>query len=110
VPPKLNVYVAIIIQMFEWNWNSIGEECANFIGPAGYSHVQVSTAMEHIPGDQWWTSYQVVSYNIQSKRGSRSEFKAMVDKCNNAGVQVIVDTVLNHMAGSDSGSGVAGSC
>jgi 1,4-alpha-glucan branching enzyme len=103
------MYIAVIIQMFEWNWNSIGQECADFIGPAGYTHVQVSTATEHIQGDQWWTSYQVVSHNIQSRRGSRDEFAAMVTKCNNAGVQVLVDTVFNHMAGIDGGSGVAGS-
>jgi 1,4-alpha-glucan branching enzyme len=96
--------------MFEWNWNSIGEECRNFIGPAGYSHVQVSTPTESIPGWQWWTSYQIVSYNLQSKRGSRDEFRAMVDKCHSAGVKVLVDTVWNHMAGYDSGNGVAGSC
>lgn len=64
--------------------------------------------MEHIQGDQWWTSYQTVSYNIQSKRGSRDEFKAMIDKCHAAGVSVLVDTVWNHMAGIDSGTGVAG--
>jgi len=99
----------VIIQMFEWNWNSIANECTEFIGPAGYSYVQVSTAQETIQGDQWWTSYQAVSYKIQGKRGSRDEFRNMVSKCNDAGVQVIVDTVLNHMAGISGGTGNAGS-
>jgi hypothetical protein len=99
----------VIIQMFEWNWNSIGEECGYFIGPAGYSYVQVSTAQETIQGDQWWTSYQPVSYKIQGKRGSRDEFRNMVTKCNNAGVQVLVDVVFNHMVGIDGGTGNAGS-
>lgn len=30
----------VIIQMFQWDWDSIGEECAEFIGPAGYGFVQ----------------------------------------------------------------------
>lgn len=29
----------VIIQMFEWTWNSISTECTQFIGPAGrHSH------------------------------------------------------------------------
>ena len=30
----------VIIEMFEWNWESIATECTNFIGPAGYGFVQ----------------------------------------------------------------------
>ena len=32
----------VIIQMFEWDWDSIASECKNFIGPAGYGYVQGS--------------------------------------------------------------------
>lgn len=65
--------------------------------------------MEHIQGSQWWTDYQAVSYTIQSKRGNRSQFQNMVNKCHSAGVKVIVDVIFNHMAGIDGGVGVAGS-
>lgn len=47
-----------IVQLFEWNWNSIAAECKAFLGPNGYSWIQVSPPMEHISGDQWWTDYQ----------------------------------------------------
>jgi hypothetical protein len=30
----------VIIQMFEWKWDSIATECRDFIGPAGYGFVQ----------------------------------------------------------------------
>ena len=30
----------VIIQMFEWNWDSVASECTDFIGPAGYGFVQ----------------------------------------------------------------------
>lgn len=30
----------VIIQMFEWTWDSIAAECTDFIGPAGYGFVQ----------------------------------------------------------------------
>ena len=32
----------VIIQMFEWDWDSIAAECKSFIGPAGYGFVQGS--------------------------------------------------------------------
>lgn len=30
----------VIIQLFEWNWDSVAAECTNFIGPAGYAFVK----------------------------------------------------------------------
>lgn len=61
-------------------------------------------------GAQWWTDYQPVSYQIISKRGNRTQFENMVQACKAAGVGVLVDAVLNHMTGTESGVGVAGSC
>ncbi|KAH7318862.1 glycoside hydrolase [Rhizoctonia solani] len=99
----------VIIQMFEWNWDSIAAECTNFIGPAGYGFVQVSPPAEHVAGSQWWTDYQPVSYTLTSKRGNRSQFQNMVSTCRNVGVGVIADTIFNHMAGIENGTGVGGS-
>ncbi|KAG8703825.1 hypothetical protein FRC09_003921 [Ceratobasidium sp. 395] len=97
----------VIIQMFEWNWDSIATECTNFIGPAGYGYV--SPPQEHIVGSQWWTDYQPVSYALTSKRGNRSQFQKMVSACKAAGVGVIADTVMNHMTSQTSGTGIGGS-
>ncbi|KAJ7208225.1 glycoside hydrolase [Mycena pura] len=99
----------VIIQMFEWTWNSIAAECSSFIGPAGYGFVQVSPPQEHITGSQWWTDYQPVSYILTSKRGNQAQFQSMVNACHAAGVKVIADTLFNHMAGIDSGTGTGGS-
>jgi len=30
----------VIVQMFEWTWDSVANECSNFLGPAGYGFVQ----------------------------------------------------------------------
>lgn len=43
-------------------------------------------------GDEWWTDYQPVSYNITSKRGDRTQYQKMVDSCHAAGVKVIAGT------------------
>lgn len=92
--------------LFEWDYNSVADECANRLGPAGYGAVQVSPPQEHIRGSQWWTSYQPVSYRIASRLGNRTDFANMVDACHAAGVKVIADAVINHMsAGSGTGTG-----
>ncbi|KAH9169807.1 glycoside hydrolase [Lactarius sanguifluus] len=90
---------AVIVQMFEWNWDSVAAECTSFLGPAGYGFVQVSPAQEH-----------PVSYILtSSKRGTREQYENMVHTCHAAGVGVIADTIWNHMTAQDSGKGVAGS-
>jgi alpha-amylase len=101
----------VILNLFQWTWDAVAAECTSTIGPAGFGYVQVSPPQEHIQGTAWWTSYQPVSYKIQSKLGSRAEFQDMVSTCKAAGVGVIADAVVNHMAGADqgAGTGVAGS-
>ncbi|CUA73315.1 alpha-amylase [Rhizoctonia solani] len=98
----------VVVQMFGWNWKSIASECEQSLGPGGIGYVQVNPPQEHLSGDQWWVDYQVVSYQLQSKRGSRSDFAEMVGRCKNAGVKVSVDIIWNHMSGVENGVGTAG--
>ncbi|MEU8776176.1 carbohydrate-binding module family 20 domain-containing protein [Streptomyces sp. NPDC048606] len=94
--------------LFEWRFESVAKACTESLGPAGYGFVQVSPPQEHIQGSQWWTSYQPVSYRIAGRLGDRAAFKAMVDTCHAAGVKVVADAVINHMAAGD-GVGTGGS-
>ena len=55
----------------------------------------------HFLGEQWWTRYQPVSYLLESRSGTRSEFIDMVNRCRASGVNIYVDAVINHMSGSD---------
>ncbi|MFC7792221.1 carbohydrate-binding module family 20 domain-containing protein [Streptomyces cinereoruber] len=92
--------------LFEWKFSSVAKECTDRLGPAGYGYVQVSPPQEHVQGGQWWTSYQPVSYKIAGRLGDRAAFKSMIDTCHAAGVKVVVDSVVNHMAnGSGTGTG-----
>ncbi|MDG4858359.1 carbohydrate-binding module family 20 domain-containing protein [Streptomyces sp. T-3] len=94
--------------LFEWRFDSVAKACTGQLGPAGYGFVQVSPPQEHIQGSQWWTSYQPVSYKIAGRLGDRAAFKSMVDTCHAAGVKVVADAVINHMAAGD-GTGTGGS-
>lgn len=111
VVPSPNGRGNVVLNLFQWTWDSVATECTSTIGPAGFGYVQVSPPQEHIQGSTWWTSYQPVSYRIESKLGTRAEFAAMVQACRSAGVGVIADAVINHTTGADigSGTGVAGS-
>ncbi|WP_296632185.1 alpha-amylase family glycosyl hydrolase [Rhodoluna sp.] len=101
VGPKVVAEDSVGVQMFMWNWNSVAAECTDFLGPAGYDWVLVSPPEEHILGDQWWTHYQPTSYKLDSNLGTREEFANMVSTCKTAGVAIIADAVINHMAASD---------
>ena len=65
---------------------------------------QISPATEDI-GDydgysfpSWDTRYQPTSYLINSRSGDEAAFAEMTKRCRAAGVDIIVDVVLNHMA------------
>lgn len=83
----------VIANLFEWNWNSVANECATVLGPDGYGAVQVAPPQESIslPGNNpphpWWEVYQPVSYQLTSRLGDRARFAAMVTTCHNAGVK-----------------------
>ncbi|MBT1181999.1 type I pullulanase [Bifidobacterium sp. CP2] len=101
----------VIAIAFQNNWNSVAAECTQTYGPEGVGYVQVSPPMESIKGTAWWTSYQPVSYKLDSKLGTEAEFQNMIKVCNAAGVEIIADAVINHTSGADqgTGTGVAGS-
>jgi alpha-amylase len=104
-PPGTKDVTAVL---FEWKFASVATECTNRLGPAGYGYVQVSPPAEHIQGSQWWTSYQPVSYKIAGRLGDTAAFRNMINTCHAAGVKVVVDTVINHMAAGN-GTGTGGS-
>ena len=85
---------------FQQPWTSIAKECTRTYGPEGVRYVEVSPPQESIRGKQWWTSYQPVSYRLDSKLGTEAEFQDMIDTCAAAGVGVIADVVLNQTTGA----------
>jgi len=87
----------VVVHLFEWSWKDIAKECEN-LSKWGYWGVQVSPPQEDVPGNQWWTRYQPVSYQLTSRSGTEEDFKAMVQTCKDQNVNVIVDAVINHMA------------
>jgi len=99
-----------ILNMFEWTWTSIAAECAGTLADSGYTYVQTSPPQEHIRGtdassgeaNAWYIHYQPVSYELESRLGTRAEYANMVATCQANGIGVIADVVINHMAAGSS--------
>jgi len=89
----------VLVKLMEWNYDDIAKECTNYLAPNGFEAVQVSPVTEHVLGYQWWVKYQPVSAGLDSRSGTEADFRHMVQTCRAAGVQVIVDILMNHMAG-----------
>src|SRR5687768_2429808 len=53
----------------------------------------------------WWQRYQVVSYKIFSRSGTKEQLKDMVERCDRAGVKIYIDFIPNHMTGPTDGTG-----
>jgi alpha-amylase len=93
------------VQLFMWNFDDIARECVDFLGPNGYSFVQTSPVQIHVKNafdgqevNPWYLMYQPLGYKIGNRFGSEEQFRNMVMTCRTAGVDVVVDVVLNHMS------------
>ena len=99
------------VHLFEWRWADVAMECESYLGPAGFSAVQISPPNEHavLPGHPWWQRYQAVSHRLdRSRSGTLEEFRDMVSRCRRAGVDVYADALVNHMTAQASGIGSNG--
>ncbi|KAJ8409556.1 hypothetical protein AAFF_G00229570 [Aldrovandia affinis] len=103
-----------IVHLFEWRWADIAQECERYLAPNGFGGVQISPPSESIlltnPWRPWWERYQPISYNLCSRSGSEQELRDMITRCNNVGVNIYVDAVINHMCGTSGGEGTHSSC
>lgn len=102
---------SVIVHLFEWKFSTIAKECKEYLGPHKFGGVQTSPVIEHVMSTNSWNErYQPISYKIISRSGDEEAFKKMVKECFEAGVNVYVDVVLNHMArGDEKVVGVGGS-
>ncbi|XP_060630015.2 pancreatic alpha-amylase-like isoform X1 [Anolis sagrei] len=103
-----------IVHLFEWRWADVADECERYLAPNGFAGVQVSPPNENLvitnPWRPWWERYQPISYKLCSRSGNENAFRDMVTRCNNVGINIYVDAVINHMCGSGAGSGYRGTC
>ncbi|XP_028177603.1 alpha-amylase-like [Ostrinia furnacalis] len=94
-----------IVHLFEWKWKDIADECERFLAPKGFGGVQISPPSENLiihlsDGSRtWYERYQVMSYKLKTRSGDREDFLNMTRRCNQVGVRIYADVVVNHMTG-----------
>lgn len=104
---QLTTTRSVIVQLFEWSWPDVAQECEIWLGPKGYGAVQISPPHEHRTLEQgptpfsWQQRYQTVSYKLSSRSGNREQLTKLIHRCNQAGVKVYVDMVVDPMADDD---------
>ncbi|KAG8555992.1 hypothetical protein GDO81_017894 [Engystomops pustulosus] len=103
-----------MVHLFEWRWADIAAECERYLGPNGFAGVQISPPNENLiitsPNRPWWERYQPISYKLCTRSGNEQQFRDMVTRCNNQGVYIYVDAIINHMCGAGGGSGTRSTC
>lgn len=110
--PLFQANRSTIVQLFEWTFEAVAEECERFLGPNGFGAVMLSPVTENLvlANRPWYERYQPMSYQIASRSGNASQLQDMVERCNRAGIRTYLDVVINHMAGdADEMIGTAGS-
>lgn len=96
----------VTANLFEYDFNSIGADCTDVLGPDGFGAVQVAPPEDSYDqaSHYWWDVYQPADYAVGGRLGTSAQFASMVSACHAAGVKVYVDAVLNHMAAGTGGS------
>ena len=89
----------IILQAFNMSYEYITEQLDS-LAKAGYTIIQISPPQQALNKyGIWWESYQPTDHRVfDSRYGTESELRAMIKKAHELGIQVVADTVLNHMA------------
>ena len=93
-----------ILHAFDWSFNNIKSELPN-IAAAGFKSVQVSpvtgTKESSTDPSKWWLLYQPTNQSIgNAQLGTYDDFKALCTAADQYGISIVVDVVMNHMAGS----------
>ncbi|KAL4715014.1 hypothetical protein ACJJTC_003165 [Scirpophaga incertulas] len=92
---------SVHLHLFEWKWDDIAEECERFLGPNGFGGVQISPPNENVimwrHNRPWWERYQSMSYKLITRSGDERQLANMIRRCNDAGVRIYVDAIINHM-------------
>lgn len=102
LPPKTKD--GAILHAFDWSFNNIKNELPN-IAAAGFKSVQVSpvtgTKESSTDPSKWWLLYQPTNQSIgNAQLGTYDDFKALCTAADQYGISIVVDVVMNHMAGS----------
>ncbi len=90
-----------ILHCFDWKLSDIKAELPN-IAKAGFTSVQTSPLQGGPKQGVWYWIYQPLGFEIKDTGlGGAEELKELCEAADEYGINVIVDVVANHLAGSN---------
>lgn len=90
-----------VIHCLNWKLNDIDVER---IAQQGFTHVQIGPLQPtKTEENRWFWLYQPTDMCVGNRLGNFEEFKELCNRAHKAGVKVIVDVVVEHVAGLDDG-------
>jgi 1,4-alpha-glucan branching enzyme len=97
--PHLQPMTTYEVHLGSWRWGldyqSLARELVDYVGAAGFTHVELMPVAEHPYGPSW--GYQVTSYYAPTSRfGTPDQFRYLVDTLHQNGIGVILDWVPAH--------------
>lgn len=108
VDPQTRMQDRAILHCWDWSMTNITNSLQD-IKNAGFTAIQLSPMQpqkDYYPNDpwqkQWWKLYQPLGFSIATKDnclGVKSELITLCQKAEEAGIDVIMDVVSNHLAG-----------
>lgn len=93
----------IIFHAFNWDIKSIIENLLD-IKKANFATIQISPIQKCKQGNEWWKLYQCLSFSeIGNRLGTEEDLIELTKRANELDIKIIVDLVINHVAGNDQG-------
>jgi len=85
-----------------YNWDELAERLIPYVQDLGFTHIEFLPVMNHPFGGSW--GYQPLSqFAPMPELGTPEEFRRFVDRCDEAGIGVILDWVPAHFPGDSHG-------
>lgn len=93
----------LIFHAFNWDIKSIIENLLD-IKKANFTAIQISPIQKCKQGNEWWKLYQCLSFSeIGNRLGTEEDLIELTKRANKLDIKIIVDLVINHVAGNDKG-------
>jgi 1,4-alpha-glucan branching enzyme len=83
-----------------YNYRELAEHLVPYVVEMGFTHIELMPIMEHPFAGSW--GYQTIGYFAPTSRfGTPDDLRALIDRCHQAGLGVILDWVPAHFARDD---------
>ncbi|HPZ23902.1 MAG TPA: alpha-amylase family glycosyl hydrolase [Bacilli bacterium] len=93
-----------VLNLFNRELKYISNDMLEMVHNQGFDCIQISPVQptKEEFNNVWWMLYQPINFSVGNRICSRSDLQDFCSRCKEYGIHVIVDTVINHLAGGNS--------